>query len=147
MGLFEFFQRSEKESAERRRINIDRFQRGEESADTVQKGPVTVFHPKSFKDVEKIISTLKNGQQAVVHTGELAKDTAYRVLDMLCGAIYALDGGVYEMENNIFLFTPHGVRGEIKKKRRGSLSFLLETGEKNESDYFWCWISAGSIKS
>lgn len=59
MGLFEFFQRSEKESAERRRINIDRFQRGEESADTVQKGPVTVFHPKSFKDVEKIISTLK----------------------------------------------------------------------------------------
>ena len=112
MGLFEFFQRSEKESAERRRINIDRFQRGEESADTVQKGPGTVFHPKSFKDVEKIISTLKNGQQAVVHTGELAKDTAYRVLDMLCGAIYALDGGVYEMENNIFLFTPHGI--EVK---------------------------------
>ena len=31
---------------------------------------------------------------------------------MLCGAIYALDGGVYEMENNIFLFTPHGI--EVK---------------------------------
>ena len=36
MGLFEFFQRSEKESAERRRINIDRFQRGEESADKLE---------------------------------------------------------------------------------------------------------------
>ena len=45
----------------------------------------------------------------VVDFKELKTDTAIRVLDMLCGAIYALDGGVYEMEKNIFMFSPNGV--------------------------------------
>ncbi len=40
---------------------------------------------------------------------ELKAETAIRVLDMLSGAIYALDGGVYEMEQNIFMFAPNGV--------------------------------------
>ena len=35
--------------------------------------------------------------------------TAIRILDMLSGAVFALDGGVYEMEKNIFMFSPSGI--------------------------------------
>ena len=72
-------------------------------------GPVSVFDPTSYDDVEKMIDALKDGKNAIVHLEKLKKETAMRILDMLSGAIYALGGGVYEMEENIFMFSPTGV--------------------------------------
>ncbi len=74
-----------------------------------KKGPVAVFSPTAFDDVENIIDALRAGKNAVVHLTELKTETAIRVLDMLAGAIYALGGGVYEMGKNIFMFSPSGV--------------------------------------
>ena len=76
------------------------------------KNPISVFSPTSFEDVEKIIDSLKGGKPAIVHLNDLKTDTAIRVLDMLSGAVYAIEGGVYEMEKNIFMFSPTGV--EVK---------------------------------
>ena len=72
-------------------------------------GPVAVFSPSAFSDVENIIDAMKMGKNAVVHLTELKTETAIRVLDMLSGAIYALGGGVYEMSKNVFMFSPSGV--------------------------------------
>ena len=74
-----------------------------------KKGPVSILIPTSFDDVEKIIDTLKSGKTAVVHLNNLKIETQIRVIDMLSGAIYALGGGVYEMEKNVFMFSPLGV--------------------------------------
>lgn len=71
--------------------------------------PVSIFYPKSYEDVEKIIDTLKTGKNAIVHFAGLKDTTFIRILDMLSGAIYALGGGVYEMEKNIYMFSPSGV--------------------------------------
>lgn len=76
---------------------------------THNAGPVSVFDPTSYDDVEKMIDALKDGKNAIVHLEKLKKETAMRILDMLSGAIYALGGGVYEMEENIFMFSPTGV--------------------------------------
>lgn len=75
--------------------------------------PIAVFKPESYKEVERIIDTLKDGKNAIVHLYTLKTDTAIRVLDILSGAIYALGGGVYEMGKNIFMFSPSGI--EIKR--------------------------------
>ena len=72
-------------------------------------GPVSVFIPTSFNDVEKIIDSLKSKKTAVVHLTNLKLETQIRVIDMLSGAVYALGGGVYEMEKNVFMFSPFGV--------------------------------------
>lgn len=112
MGLFDFFGRDRRggtEDEKNRRISFDTFTTGEFSDTPKQNGPLTVFHPKSFRDVENIISTLKSGRQAIVYLNELSTSTGYRVLDMLSGAVFALDGGVYELENNVFIFTPNGI--------------------------------------
>ena len=94
------------------RIGFDEYNRSSTSGESSVKNPISVFSPTSFNDVEKIIDALKGGKPAIVHLNDLKTDTAIRVLDMLSGAVYAIEGGVYEMEKNIFMFSPTGV--EVK---------------------------------
>lgn len=70
---------------------------------------VNVYYPKSYGDVQEIIDLLTVGKQAVVNLNDLKEETAQRVIDLLCGAIYALKGGLCEIEKNIFVITPDGV--------------------------------------
>ena len=105
MGLFDLFGREPKTKTNRMSVAFD---------DTInqsleQKSPVAVYNPTSYQDVETIIDAIKAGKNTVVHLTELKTETAKRVLDMLSGAIYALGGGVYEMGNNVFMFSPAGV--------------------------------------
>ena len=76
---------------------------------SAKKPPYSVISPTGYDDVSLIIDELKEGKTIVVHLTELKTETALRVLDMLSGAIYALDGGVYEMQKNIYMFSPSGV--------------------------------------
>ena len=103
MSVFDLFGRDPKTKKDRSAV-------GELSTAINDKtGPVAVFSPSAFSDVENIIDAMKTGKNAVVHLTELKTETAVRVLDMLSGAIYALGGGVYEMSKNVFMFSPSGV--------------------------------------
>lgn len=104
MGVFDLFGREPK--TKRDRTKTENFFTSDVND---KKGPVAVFSPTAFDDVESIIDALKAGKNAVVHLTDLKTETAIRVLDMLSGAIYALGGGVYEMGKNIFMFSPSGV--------------------------------------
>lgn len=115
MGVFDLFGRDSKNKNEDGSVfspgerGIGRNDSEFTSGHKEQKNPVSVFIPTSYEEVEKIIDTLKNKKNAVVHLTNLKTETALRILDMLSGAIYALGGGVYEMEKNIFMFSPEGV--------------------------------------
>ncbi len=104
MGIFDLFGREPKTKNDRTKTETPFT-----SDINDKKGPVAVFSPTAFDDVESIIDALRVGKNAVVHLTELKTETAIRVLDMLSGAIYALGGGVYEMGKNIFMFSPSGV--------------------------------------
>ena len=106
MGVFDLFGREPKTRSERTEFNGGIHESANAST---QKSPVSVFVPTSYEEVEKIIDALKAKKTAVVHLTDLKTETAIRILDMLSGAIYALGGGVYEMEKNIFMFSPSGV--------------------------------------
>lgn len=106
MGIFDLFGR---EPRSRTGVNNREFDLPTQSVPEEKKMPVSVFVPTSFEDIEKIINVLKIGKTAVVHLSNLKSETQIRVLDMLSGAIYAIGGGVYEMEKNVFMFSPTGV--------------------------------------
>ena len=108
MGVFDLFGREPRTKKEDRTVKHN-FNEGLASEVNDKKGPVSVFSPTSFSDVEIIIDSIRAGKNAVVHLTELKTETAIRVLDMLSGAIYALNGGVYEMGKNVFMFSPSGV--------------------------------------
>ncbi len=105
MGAFDFFGRDAKVKRDDRQREVVKPVINEGGFNS----PVSVFSPTSYDDVSVIIDSLKTGKTAVVHLTELKTETAIRVLDMLSGAIYALGGGVYEMQKNIFMFSPAGV--------------------------------------
>lgn len=110
MGLFDFLGREQRVKEETK----NNFQT--ESPFTTQnsdKGPVYVCVPKCYQDVSKIIDALKSGKTPVVHLTELKESTALRILDMLSGAVYALGGGIYEMQKNVFLLSPTGVEVNV----------------------------------
>lgn len=108
MGVFDLFGREPRTKKEDR-TTTKKFNDGLAGEINDKKGPVSVFSPTSFSDVEIIIDAIRAGKNAVVHLTELKTETAVRVLDMLSGAIYALGGGVYEMGKNVFMFSPSGV--------------------------------------
>ena len=111
MGFFDFFKDSSKNKTTMDGRNIPPLD-DETKVGTENKGPVAVYSPTSYRDVESIIDSLKLGKTAIVHLTDLKAETSIRILDMLSGAIYAMGGGVYEMERNIFMFSPSGV--EVK---------------------------------
>lgn len=107
MGVFDLFGRSSKTKEDRGTTTFSTA--GGQSGGMHKAGPVSVFDPTSYDDVAKMIDALKESKNIIVHLEKLKKETAMRILDMLSGAIYALGGGVYEMEDNIFMFSPNGV--------------------------------------
>lgn len=105
MGIFDLFGRDSKSKETTTRGGFN----STESMETKSSNPISVFSPTSYEDVETIINALRSGKSAMVHLTSLKTETAVRVLDMLSGAIFALGGGLYEMEKNIFMFSPTGI--------------------------------------
>jgi cell division inhibitor SepF len=108
MGIFDFFTKEverPRDEKGRQQAVIGKPINSRES----NGGAMQVFHPRSFDDVQKIIETLKANRPAIVYLNTLKKDDAQRALDMLSGAIFALDGGVMPIEKDIYIFTLDGV--------------------------------------
>ena len=104
MGFFN----SRAKDADRRKTGTELPQRRVYRTDAEGK-PMQLRHPHSFADVEEIIDRLKDKLTVIVYLNELSDGTATRVLDMLSGAIYALNGSIRQISKNIFLFAPSGV--------------------------------------
>ena len=106
MGIFDIFAKNERHSQTGMTSNefIDNYNK--------KNSPVQIRRPRSFSDVEEIIDNLKENKPVIVYLNELKDDTAKRVLDILSGAIYALSGGMCELENNMYIFTPDGVNAK-----------------------------------
>ena len=105
MGIFDFFTKETNKPKSAKQPPIGK---PINSRDT-NGGAMQVFHPRSFDDLQKIIETLKNNQPAIVYLKNLRHEDAQRALDMLSGAIFALDGGVMPIEKDIYIFTLDGV--------------------------------------
>ena len=116
--MFDFFTKTENENKKnkqakkpaekaqtRRAVNFNQ----NDNSDSLGGSGYRVILPRSFEDVSKVIELLSVNKPVIVNLKEVEDGTAQRVLDILCGAVCALNGGVYELENNIYVFTPDSV--------------------------------------
>lgn len=108
MSFFEFLTKGPQDGGDKRK-------KVAESGKPVEKAPqpkstITIFHPRSFDDVASIIDLLCEGKPAIVHLNEVSAATAQRVTDLLSGAVYAINGNMCELEKDIYIFTPNGVK-------------------------------------
>ncbi|MBR5192413.1 MAG: cell division protein SepF [Clostridia bacterium] len=112
MGLFDFMGRDSRAKSEQKARDSYTPSQNVNANTENNSQPLSVFKPSSLEEVSKIIDALKNGKNAVVHLEGLRAETQIRIIDFLSGAVYTLEGGVYEMSKDVYMFSPSGV--EIK---------------------------------
>ena len=109
MGLFDFL--SGRKQTEQKHVESSsrRYSRPE-AFDTPNNSNISTFKPTSFEDVAEIIDMLLEGKPAIVNLTEVKESTSQRVVDLLSGAIYAINGNLCELQKDVYIFTPNGVK-------------------------------------
>lgn len=84
---------------------------------------MVISQPTSFEQAEEICNYLKNRKSVIVNLEYVNKDIARRIVDVMSGAVQALDGHIQKVSNSIFLIAPtyyeistEMARDEIKNK-------------------------------
>lgn len=78
---------------------------------------------------------IKREKSVIVNLEYVNKDVARRIVDVISGAVHALDGHIQKISNSIFLIAPYNydittdmAREEIKNKL--SVSWLRNNGNE-----------------
>ena len=76
---------------------------------------MVLFEPRSFGEAEEVGQRLKEGRAVVVNLHKLDRDYAQRTIDFLTGVVFALDGKIQKIGQNVILCSPAeiGVQGSI----------------------------------
>ncbi|MBB5183237.1 cell division protein SepF [Catenisphaera adipataccumulans] len=76
---------------------------------------MVLFEPRGFGEVEEVGLRLKEGRAVVVNLHKLDRDYAQRTIDFLTGVVFALDGKIQKIGQNVILCSPAqiGVQGQI----------------------------------
>ena len=117
----------EEENKEQEETGLSFFRRNRDSK--VVNMPQThqvrmvISQPTSFEQAEEICDYLKNRKSVIVNLEYVNKDVARRIVDVMSGAVHALDGHIQKISNSIFLIAPtyyeistEIARDEIKNK-------------------------------
>ena len=64
---------------------------------------MVLFEPRSFGEAEEVGQRLKEGRAVVVNLHKLDRDYAQRTIDFLTGVVYALDGKIQKIGQNVIL--------------------------------------------
>ena len=98
-----------------------------------QQVKMVISQPTSFEQSQAICDLLKEKKSVIVNLEYVNKDIARRIVDVVSGAVHALDGHIQKISNSIFLIAPYNyditnemAREEIKNKI--SVSWLRNNG-------------------
>ena len=93
------------------------------SLPAMQQIKMVISQPTSFEQSESICDLLKEKKSIIVNLEYVNKDVARRIIDVISGAVHALDGHIQKVSNSIFLIAPYNyditnemAREEIKSK-------------------------------
>ena len=88
-----------------------------------QQVKMVICQPTTFEQSEAICDLLKEKKSIIVNLEYVNKDIARRIVDVVSGAVHALDGNLQKVSNSIFLVAPFNyditnemAREEIKNK-------------------------------
>ena len=88
-----------------------------------------IHEPKSHKDVQLIVDYIRQNQTALINLAGIDSADVGRILDFLSGAIYALNGSIYRIQDDQFIITPDGSKilkpdeKKINNMKKNTLSF------------------------
>jgi cell division inhibitor SepF len=84
--------------------------------------------PKSFNDAQDVGDKFKDQIPVIINLQGSEPVLAKRVIDFACGLTYALDGGIQQVADKVYLLTPRDVQVSAEERAR-----LIEKGFFNQS--------------
>ena len=76
------------------------------SLPAMQQIKMVISQPTSFEQSESICDLLKEKKSVIVNLEYVNKDVARRIIDVISGAVHALDGHIEKVSNSIFVVAP-----------------------------------------
>lgn len=67
---------------------------------------IALFEPKIYSDVKEIASQLLKNQAVIINFDHVDDDMARRIVDFLTGTVFAIDGEIERIGDEIFLCIP-----------------------------------------
>lgn len=135
-GLFGMDPAEDREEEEIENYDIEEDDEGEEeerklwgrknkvvSMPQTQQVRMVISQPTTFEQAASICDLLKEKKSIIVNLEYVNKDVARRIIDVVSGAVHALDGHMQKISNSIVLIAPFNydienemARDEIKSK-------------------------------
>lgn len=100
-------------------VPIDRSHVAVKSA-PVENGKIMLFEPRLYGESKEIVDELLNHHAVIVNFSQMDNKAANKVVDFLNGAVYAIDGEIKRIGEQIFLCVPRGV--DVAGKLAGDLN-------------------------
>ncbi|MPW26020.1 DUF552 domain-containing protein [Alkalibaculum sp. M08DMB] len=79
------------------------------TATTSKNSKVLVVEPEFFNDAPSICENLKNNKTVVVNLENTDYEDGRKIFDFLSGAVFALDGTIQKISENVFILAPNTV--------------------------------------
>ena len=79
------------------------------TATSTKNSKVLVVEPEFFNDAPTICDNLKNNKTVVVNLENADFEDGRKIFDFLNGAVYALDGTIQKISENVFILAPQTV--------------------------------------
>ena len=83
---------------------------------------VIVLEPTSFSQAHDVIQYLKKGSSIVLNLCKLDAEQSQRLIDFVCGGIYALDGSQKRVGEGVFLLVPNSMNINLVEGKENKLT-------------------------
>ncbi len=80
---------------------------------TFYRNEIIAMSPRNFDEAKVAAEELKDGNPAIVNFSQLNPEERMWAIHYLNGVIFALDGTVKDIGNQVFLFAPQNVKIDI----------------------------------
>lgn len=84
-----------------------------------QQIKMKIAKPTNFDQADEIVMQLKEKNAVVINLEYVSKDVARRIVDVISGAVKALDGNIEKVSNSIFVIAPYNydIVNEVTKEK------------------------------
>ena len=126
----DFAESDEMEREQASASNVVKFQAAANAAMNnvaAYKMKVIVIEPKSFDDAQQVANCLREKRPVVINFENTIEEDAKRITDFISGTIYALNGEIKKVSNNVFFCAPSNVNisySEDKKSVSSEMPWL-----------------------
>lgn len=73
---------------------------------------ISILEPRTYNEIQGIAKRLLNNEAVLINFHKVEEDQARRIVDFLTGTVYAQDGDITRVGDEIFLCTPKEVAVE-----------------------------------